>query len=121
MLGTSGSRTVVSRHDASSIEQDHRNVLLGAKIQPPQRRAGMVPRVALVDRMLARQEEPVVAVVAPPGYGKTTVLGEWSARPNARAAAESSSDGSLSLSSIEIHATSWGCRADHSPRTVVLP
>ena len=30
--------------------------------------------------MLAHRTEPVIAVVAPPGYGKTTVLAEWAAR-----------------------------------------
>jgi LuxR family transcriptional regulator, maltose regulon positive regulatory protein len=35
-----------------------------------------VPRTALVDR-LTGSSAPVVAIVAPPGYGKTTLLAQW--------------------------------------------
>jgi LuxR family maltose regulon positive regulatory protein len=59
--------------------RDHRADLFGAKVRPPYRRPGLVSRGALVQRMLARREEPLIAVVAPPGYGKTTLLAEWSA------------------------------------------
>jgi LuxR family maltose regulon positive regulatory protein len=38
-----------------------------------------VHRVALVDR-LAASDEPVVSVVAPPGYGKSTLLAQWAER-----------------------------------------
>jgi LuxR family maltose regulon positive regulatory protein len=39
----------------------------------------------LVDRMLAAHE-PVIAVVGPPGYGKSTLLAQWAARRGARVA-----------------------------------
>ena len=52
---------------------EHRHAVLAAKLRPPRQRAGIIPRRALVDRMLASDAEPVVAVVAPPGYGKTTL------------------------------------------------
>ena len=55
----------------------HRALGLGDKFRRPAPRAGLVPRRALVDRILAHREEPLVAVVAPPGYGKSTVLAEW--------------------------------------------
>ncbi len=58
---------------------DHRAALLAAKVRPPQQRDGIVSRRPLVDRMLARHDERIVALVAPPGYGKTTVLAEWCA------------------------------------------
>jgi LuxR family transcriptional regulator, maltose regulon positive regulatory protein len=45
----------------------------------------MVARAALLDRLSGTQE-PVVAVVAPPGYGKTTLLAQWSARSERAAA-----------------------------------
>jgi LuxR family maltose regulon positive regulatory protein len=45
----------------------------------------MVVRSGLVSRLLASQE-PVVTVVAPPGYGKTTVLAQWAERLPARVA-----------------------------------
>ena len=47
-----------------------------SKFHPPAVRAGIVRRAALVNR-LAAVEEPVITVVAPPGYGKTTLLALW--------------------------------------------
>jgi LuxR family maltose regulon positive regulatory protein len=44
-----------------------------------------VPRQALVERLLGAPE-PVVCVVAPPGYGKTTLLSQWSERKRDRVA-----------------------------------
>ena len=37
-------------------------------------------RTALVERLLAAPAAPVICVVAPPGYGKTTLLAQWSER-----------------------------------------
>ena len=42
-------------------------------------RRGTVHRGSLVDR-LAASDEPVITLVAPPGYGKTTVLAQWAQR-----------------------------------------
>jgi LuxR family maltose regulon positive regulatory protein len=42
-----------------------------------------VPRRALLERLLGAPA-PVVCVVAPPGYGKTTLLAQWSARVGPR-------------------------------------
>ena len=50
--------------------------LLESKLRPPWSRPGLVPRAALVQRLLA-SDAPIVAVVAPAGYGKTTLLGQW--------------------------------------------
>src|SRR5262245_22710827 len=55
------------------------------KLNPPPNRPGTVPRALLVDRLLA-SDRPVVALVAPAGYGKTTVLTQWCARTSRRAA-----------------------------------
>jgi LuxR family maltose regulon positive regulatory protein len=41
--------------------------------------AGLVPRQRLVRRLMDARELPVALVVAPAGYGKTTVLSEWEA------------------------------------------
>jgi LuxR family transcriptional regulator, maltose regulon positive regulatory protein len=38
----------------------------------------------LVNRLLASQSAPVICVVAPPGYGKTTLLAQWSERKGRR-------------------------------------
>jgi LuxR family maltose regulon positive regulatory protein len=42
--------------------------------------AGLVPRVALLDRLAASSHNRIVVVVAPPGYGKTTLLAQWAER-----------------------------------------
>ena len=51
--------------------------VIGAKIRPPALRPGIVPRT-LVGR-LRRDTAAVVVIVAPPGYGKTTLLAQWAA------------------------------------------
>jgi len=53
--------------------------LLPSKFRPPVARPGVVARSALVDR-LATASEPIISVVAPPGYGKTTLLAQWAER-----------------------------------------
>ena len=40
----------------------------------------MVPRSPLVRRLVACRDVPLVVIVAPPGYGKTTLLAEWATR-----------------------------------------
>ena len=54
--------------------------ILESKLHPPSVRPGIVSQTALVDRLLASHTVPVVAVVAPPGYGKTTLLAHWAER-----------------------------------------
>jgi LuxR family transcriptional regulator, maltose regulon positive regulatory protein len=56
-----------------------------SKFQPPAVRPGIVARTALVDR-LATAHEPVITVVAPPGYGKTTLMAQWAERIGSRVA-----------------------------------
>src|SRR5215217_2679887 len=46
----------------------------------PELRPGLVPRARLVRSLVACRNTPVAAIVAPPGYGKSTVLAEWAAR-----------------------------------------
>ena len=43
-------------------------------------RAGIVPPATLIDRLARAHESPVISVVAPPGYGKTTILSQWAER-----------------------------------------
>ena len=50
--------------------------LLESKLRPPWSRPGLVSRSALVERLLT-SDAPIVTVVAPAGYGKTTLLGQW--------------------------------------------
>ena len=55
-----------------------------AKLQVPAARPGIVERATLVDRLLATPAAPVIAVVAPSGYGKTTLLAQWARRKQPR-------------------------------------
>ena len=41
-------------------------------------------RSLLVDRLATENTPPVVSVVAPPGYGKTTLLAQWAERKQGR-------------------------------------
>jgi LuxR family maltose regulon positive regulatory protein len=54
--------------------------LLRAKLDAPTPRPGLVKRNGLVGRLSRERSGRVVSVVAPPGYGKTTVLGQWAER-----------------------------------------
>ena len=54
--------------------------LLDTVTRQPCSRAGLVPRVALLDLLEASSGTELVVVVAPPGYGKTTLLTQWADR-----------------------------------------
>jgi LuxR family maltose regulon positive regulatory protein len=60
--------------------------LFESKLQPPLVRDAVVPRPALIDRLARAQDVPVVSIVSPPGYGKTTLLAQWSASGDPRIA-----------------------------------
>jgi LuxR family maltose regulon positive regulatory protein len=70
---------------------DHRIVprlgfeLLESKFHPPAARTGIVTRSALIGRLAAAQA-PVITVVAPPGYGKTTLMAQRAERIGPRVA-----------------------------------
>jgi ATP/maltotriose-dependent transcriptional regulator MalT len=51
-----------------------------SKLTPPLVRQPMVPRTGLLRRLEASTGVPVVAISAPSGYGKTTLLAQWAAR-----------------------------------------
>ena len=65
---------------------DERPVLLGtfdvieSKLIVPPLRPEAVSRTALVNRLRAAGADPIVLLVAPAGYGKTTLLSQWAAR-----------------------------------------
>jgi LuxR family maltose regulon positive regulatory protein len=54
--------------------------VVDSKIRVPVRPAGTVSRTALVNRLRAAGAFPLVLVVAPAGYGKTTLLSQWAHR-----------------------------------------
>jgi LuxR family maltose regulon positive regulatory protein len=62
------------------VPQEQPFDFLESKVQVPALRAGMVSRTALVNRLRATTTVPVTTVVAPAGYGKTTLLSQWAAR-----------------------------------------
>jgi LuxR family maltose regulon positive regulatory protein len=54
--------------------------VLPSRLTPPIHRGGIVQRRALVDRLLQASDKTMVAVVAPAGYGKSTLLAQWAAQ-----------------------------------------
>ena len=54
--------------------------LLASKLRRPVVRPGAVRRLALIERLRRGKPYPIVSVVAPPGYGKTTLLSQWAER-----------------------------------------
>jgi LuxR family transcriptional regulator, maltose regulon positive regulatory protein len=50
-----------------------------SKFHPPDARPGIVARTALLER-LAATTAPVITIIAPPGYGKTTLMAQWAGR-----------------------------------------
>ncbi len=54
--------------------------LVASKLRRPLVRQGTVRRLSLIERLAHGNGRPVVSVVAPPGYGKTTVLSQWAER-----------------------------------------
>ena len=54
--------------------------LLASKLRRPMARPGGVPRSLLIERLARGDQCPIVSVVAPAGYGKTTLLAQWAER-----------------------------------------
>jgi LuxR family transcriptional regulator, maltose regulon positive regulatory protein len=51
-----------------------------SKLRRPLIRPGAVRRTLLIERLARGDPRPIVSVVAPPGYGKTTLLSQWAER-----------------------------------------
>jgi LuxR family maltose regulon positive regulatory protein len=54
--------------------------LIASKLLRPLVRPGSVGRLPLMERLARGDPRPIVSVVAPPGYGKTTLLSQWAER-----------------------------------------
>ena len=54
--------------------------LVASKLRRPVTRPGTVRRSSLIGRLARGVHRPVVSVVAPAGYGKTTLLSQWAER-----------------------------------------
>lgn len=51
--------------------------VLAGKLSPPQQVVAIAQRQDLIDRLRQHRNKRLVVVVAPPGFGKTTLLGQW--------------------------------------------
>jgi LuxR family maltose regulon positive regulatory protein len=51
--------------------------LVASKLRRPRTRPGTVRRSSLIGRLARDDSRPIVSVVAPAGYGKTTLLSQW--------------------------------------------
>lgn len=54
--------------------------MLASKLQPPPQRITAIARDALLDRLDRAVELPLTVMLAPPGFGKTTLLAQWHQR-----------------------------------------
>jgi LuxR family transcriptional regulator, maltose regulon positive regulatory protein len=54
--------------------------LVASKLRPPPIRPGTVCRSSLIERLARGDPRSIVSVVAPAGYGKTTLLSQWAER-----------------------------------------
>ena len=54
--------------------------LVASKLLRPLIRPGSVDRSSLIERLAHGEPYPIIAVVAPAGYGKTTLLSQWAER-----------------------------------------
>ena len=66
----------VSARQAARVEPG----LLQLKSRPPRLRPTLVRRERLLRRLLDARDVPVALIVAPAGYGKTSLLSQWSMR-----------------------------------------
>jgi LuxR family maltose regulon positive regulatory protein len=51
--------------------------MLDLKLHPPAHRPGIVRRDMVLEKLQTAPEARLIAIVAPPGYGKTTVMAQW--------------------------------------------
>ena len=65
-------RSIPAQH-AAGPEFD----LIASKLRRPAVRPGTISRPSLIERLAQDDSRPVVSVVAPSGYGKTTLLSHW--------------------------------------------
>jgi LuxR family transcriptional regulator, maltose regulon positive regulatory protein len=72
-------RRAGTQHKVKSTLQSRFDVV-ESKLRAPLPRPGVVSRTALVNRLRVTKSFPVATLTAPAGYGKTTLLAQWSTR-----------------------------------------
>ena len=75
-----GDSDVRQRHGRSRRAGGSAFDLVASKLRRPLIRPGTVRRPSLIERLARGDPRPVVSVVAPAGYGKTTLLSQWAER-----------------------------------------
>jgi LuxR family transcriptional regulator, maltose regulon positive regulatory protein len=81
VAGCRGTGAGVRQLDGRSQRESRLGVdLVAAKVRRPAVRPGTVLRPWLIERLRGGDGCPIVSVVAPPGYGKTTLLAQWAER-----------------------------------------
>jgi LuxR family transcriptional regulator, maltose regulon positive regulatory protein len=76
-------------HQLAGAAEGHRESrtraldLVAAKLLRPPVRRGSVSRSSLIERLVRDDSRRIISVVAPPGYGKTTLLSQWAERSGA--------------------------------------
>jgi LuxR family transcriptional regulator, maltose regulon positive regulatory protein len=70
-MGESGVQDRVGRSRGSAFD------LYTSKLHRPATRPGTIRHSSLVGQLMDGHSGPIVSVVAPPGYGKTTLLSQW--------------------------------------------
>jgi LuxR family transcriptional regulator, maltose regulon positive regulatory protein len=66
--------------DSNSAPKTEALAFLRAKLVAPAERGGLVERPRVVERLERSRRSRFVTVIAPLGYGKTTLLAQWAAR-----------------------------------------
>ncbi|MFC5992629.1 hypothetical protein ACFQE5_00200 [Pseudonocardia hispaniensis] len=72
-------RHSMARH-SGEWPREQSEAVLPSRLAPPLLRPGLVPRAAVLRHLTASADIPVVALIAPAGYGKTTLLAQWRRR-----------------------------------------
>ena len=75
-----GAATALGRRPNPKSKAGGRNVLVDPRGGLGAWREGYVRRAGLVQRLLEAREASVAVIVAPPGYGKSSLLSEWAAQ-----------------------------------------